>query len=221
MWDELPAAHLGSSIPRGGVAVDSDLAESIAALKESFVDRGRPADFRKGDFQLVDAAKERLALTRRYRDFVLDADPVDVETVTPGERVRLVPSSELDHEQVGFCTTEAGVLRTEAGPGGWRPSWVIIGHNALGDPFFLETNEPDAEGDCPVYTAMSGTDTWQPRLCATSFELFLRILAITMKVAKGFAEDTFDVDDEHVFREALGPRLREYDRAALKAGHWT
>jgi len=202
--------------------VDSDLAESISALKESFVERGRPADFRKGDFQLVDAAKERLHLTRRYRDFVLEADPVDVETVTPGERVRLVPSAELDQEQLGFCTTEDGVLRTEAGPGGWRPSWVIIGHSTLlGDPYFLDTNEPDAEGDCPVYTAMSGTDTWQPRLCASSFELFLRILAITMKVAKGFAEDAFDVDDEHVFREALGPRIREYDPAALKAGHWT
>ena len=202
--------------------MDSDLAESISALKQSFVDRGRPADFRKADAQLVNGAKERLDLTRRYRDFILDADPVDVETVTPGERVRLVPSSELEQEQLGFCTTEDGRLRTQPGPGGWRSSWVIIGHSALlGDPYFLDTSQCDAEGDCPVYTAMSGTDLWQPRLCASSFELFLRILAITMKVAKGFAEDAFDVDDEHVFREALGPRIREYDPAALKAGHWT
>ena len=202
--------------------MDSDLAESISALKESFVERGRPADFRKADPRLVSGAKERLALTRRYRDFLLEADPIDVETCTPGERVRLVPSTELEQEQLGFCTTDDGHLRTHAGPGGWRPSWVIIGHSALlGDPYFLDTNAHDAEGDCPVYTAMSGTDTWQPRLCASSFELFLRILAIAMELAKGFAEDSFDVDDEHVFREALGPRIREYDPAALKAGHWT
>ncbi len=202
--------------------MDADLAESISALKESFVDRGQPADFRKADPQLVRAAAERLTLTRRYREFVLNADPVDVETVTPGERVRLVPSAELEQEQLGFCTTDDGQLRSQPGPGGWRPSWVIIGHSTLlGDPFFLDTNEGDAEGDCPVYTAMSGTDTWKPQLCASSFELFLRILAITMKVAKGFAEDAFDVDDEYVFREALGPRIREYDPAALKAGHWT
>jgi hypothetical protein len=29
------------------------------------------------------------------------------------------------------------------------------------------------------------------------------------------------MDDEQVFREALGPRIREYDPAAAKAGHWT
>lgn len=202
--------------------MDSDLAESISALKESFTDRQCPADFRKGNPQLVEATRLRLNFTRRYRDFLLAADPVDVETVTPGERVRLVPLSELDREQQGFCMNDAGQLRTERGPGGWRPSWVIVGHSTLlGDPYFLDVDEPDAEGDCPVYTAMSGTDLWQPRLSATSFELFLRILGITMKVAKGFAEDAFDVDDEHVFREALRPRIREYDPAALKAGHWT
>jgi hypothetical protein len=29
------------------------------------------------------------------------------------------------------------------------------------------------------------------------------------------------MDDEQVFREALGPRIRQYDPAAAKAGHWT
>jgi hypothetical protein len=100
---------------------------------------------------------------------------------------------------------------------------VIVAHSALlGDPYFLDTASPDAEGDCPVYTAMSGTDTWKPRLAATSFALFVRILALGMEVAEGFAdEDDLDVDDEQVFRDTLGPRLREYDPAALKAGHWT
>jgi hypothetical protein len=68
---------------------------------------------------------------------------------------------------------------------------------------------------------MSGTDLWKPRLCASSFALFVRILALGMEVAEGFAEDDLDMDDEQVFRDALGPKIRQYDPAALKAGHWT
>ena len=67
---------------------------------------------------------------------------------------------------------------------------------------------------------MSGTESWKPRLCASSFALFLRILALGMEVAQGFAENP-DPDDEQTFRDAFSPRLREYDPAALKAGHWT
>jgi hypothetical protein len=47
------------------------------------------------------------------------------------------------------------------------------------------------------------------------------VLALGMEVAEGFAADDIDPDDEQTFRDALGPRLREYDPAALKAGHWT
>jgi hypothetical protein len=85
----------------------------------------------------------------------------------------------------------------------------------------LDVSEADAEGDCPVYTAMSGTDVWQAKMCASSFAMFLRVLAVTMEVAKGFSESQLDYEDEFVFREALGPKIREYDPAALKAGHWT
>jgi hypothetical protein len=42
-----------------------------------------------------------------------------------------------------------------------------------------------------------------------------------MEVAGGFDLNDYDVDNEQVFREALGPKIREHDPAALKAGHWT
>lgn len=149
-------------------------------------------------------------------------DPLDVETRTPAERVRLVPSTRLLEEQRGYALTETGELRTAAASNGWRPSWVVIGHSALlGDPYFLDIGSPDPEGDCPVFTAMSGTEQWKPRLCASSFAMFLRILAVGMEVARGFPEEGLDMDDEQVFRESLGPKIRAYDPAALKAGHWT
>ena len=200
--------------------MDSDLAESLNALKQAFERRGVPARFAKAEAQLVEQLRGKLRLPRRYREFLLAADPVDAETLTPTERVRLIPADQLIAEQQDYAGGDSAEPRSKSG--GWRPSWIVVAHSALlGDPYFLDTSSPDAEGDCPVYTAMSGTESWKPRLCASSFALFLRILAIAMEVAHGFGDGDLDMDDEHVFRESLGPKIREYDPAALKAGHWT
>lgn len=171
---------------------------------------------------MVEQLKAQLKVPRRFREFLLAANPEDVETRTPAERVKLIPAERLIEEQNGFALAESGTLRSGAATNGWRSGWIIIGHSSLlGDPYFLDVSSPDPEGDCPVYTAMSGTEQWKPRLCASSFAMFLRILAVGMEVAKGFPEDDIDIDDEQVFREALGPKIRAYDPAALKAGHWT
>lgn len=202
--------------------MDSDLAEAISALKAIFERRGVAARFGKASPDLVNLLKAKLRVPRRYRDFLLAADPLDVETRTPSERVRLVPASEVVAEQKGFALDETESLIQGATSSGWRPSWVVVARSALlGDPYFMDTSSPDPEGDCPVYTAMSGTETWKPRLCASSFALFVRVLALGMEVAQGFVDDDVDFDDEQTFRDALAPRLREYDPAALKAGHWT
>ncbi len=202
--------------------MDSDLAESISALKTAFESRRLSPRFGKADPAVVRALQQKLKIPRRYREFLTECDPTGVETVTPAERIALLGSAEIEPAQQGFALTESGSLITSPTPSGWRPSWIIVATSSLlGDPYFLDTSKPDPEGDCPVYTAMSGTETWQPKLCASTFALFLRILAIGMDVARGFAVDDYDVDNEQVFREALGPKIREYDPAALKAGHWT
>lgn len=202
--------------------MDSDLAEAVSALRDSFSNRNIAATFGRADESLVATLKAKFKLPRRYREFLLKADPVHVHTHTPSERIRMVPASELMAEQVGFCLQENHELITKPNGHGWRASWIVIAHSTLlGDPYFLDTALPDAEGDCPVYTAMSGTEQWKPRLCASSFALFVRILAVGMEVAEGFADENIDVDDESVFRETFGPKIRQYDPAAFKAGHWT
>ena len=202
--------------------MDSDLAESISALRDAFTQRHVRAKFGKAEPATVDQLKAQFKLPRRFREFLLAANPEDVETLTPAERVKLIPAQRLAEEQSGFALAESGTLRSGAAPNGWRSGWIIIAHSSLlGDPYFLDVSSTDPEGDCPVYTAMSGTDIWKARLCASSFAIFLRILAIGMDVAKGFPEQDIDMDDEQLFREALGPKIREYDPAAFKAGHWT
>lgn len=202
--------------------MDSDLAESIAALRECFSGRRHATSFGQAPPEVVASLKERLRLPRRYREFLLHSDPLAIEVVTPSERVRLLPSAALEGEQRGFALDEGGARLPRPNSRGWRPAWIIVARSGLlGDPYFLDTALVDAEGDCPVFTAMSGKEAWQPLLCASTFALFLRILAITASAAREFGGGSFDVEDEAVFREALRPRIREYDPAALKAGHWT
>lgn len=213
--------------------MDSDLYEALSALRENLNRRGCPAQFGRCAPEKVQELRGLLKLPRRYRDFLLEADPINVQTKTPTECVRFIASGQLLKEQRGFslAATDSSATPNPDGaaeavvrpvPNGWRPSWVIIAHSTLlGDPYFLDTAMPDAEGDCPVYTAMSGTDVWKPRLCASNFALFVRILALGMEVSEGFAEEDVDIDDESLFRESLGPKIRQHDPAALKAGHWT
>jgi len=202
--------------------VDSDLAESLQALKAAFEKRKIVAQFGSADPAVVDTLRKTLRIPSRYRTFLLEADPIKVETTTPVEKVRLVSSSELTKEQVGFALEQDGAPQPANKDTGWRKSWVLIGQSSLlGDPYFLDVAKLDAEGDCSVYTAMSGAGRWEPLLCGSSFAQFLRILAAGMEVAQGFGEAMMDDDDEAAFREALGQKIKTIDAAALRAGHWT
>jgi len=190
--------------------VDSDLADAVEGLKTVFARRKLAATFGKAPADRVDALKKQLRVPSRFRAFLLGADPLKVETVTPVERIRLIPSEELAKAQTSVAGPE------------WKASWVVIGESSLlGDPYFLDVSKPDPEGDCPVYTAMSGQDRWVPTLAASSFAQFLRILATAMEIAQGFGDAIMDDEDEDSFREALGPKVKVIDAAALRAGHWT
>lgn len=198
--------------------MDSDLSEAVQSLKDIFQKRYIPANFGKNDKALVEGLDKRIGveMPRRYRDFLLHADPLDVETATPTERVRFIPAADLVQEQTGYGEGDDDHPPMK----GWREGWVVIGHSALlGDPYFLDTLRGDAEGDCPVLTAMSGAEL-QPVLAASSFANFLRILRAAMELAEGFA-DSADPDDEYIFRESLERKVRAIDGAALRGKHWT
>jgi hypothetical protein len=198
--------------------VDSDLADAVEGLKAIFNRRKIDAAFGKAPPELIDGLKKQLRLPARFRAFLLGANPVKIETVTPVERVRLMPADELVKAQAHVTSpVDGGKV-----PVDWKPNWVVIGESSLlGDPYFLDVSKLDAEGDCPVYTAMSGQDRWVPTLAASSFAQFLRILATAMEIAAGFGDAIMDDEDEDSFREALGPKVKVIDAAALRAGHWT
>lgn len=195
--------------------MDSDLADAVSTLQGILERRNLDGRFGKAPAELVDQLKKSLRVPARFRAFLLEANPVRVETETPIERVRLIPAEELIEAQKLVCNEDGE-------KGDWKSSWVLIAESTLlGDPYFLELSKLDAEGDCPVYTAMSGQDRWVPTLAASSFAQFLRILAVGMETAVGFGDAIMDDEDEDAFREALGPKIKVIDAAAMRAGHWT
>ncbi len=198
--------------------MDSDLADAVESLKAVFVKRKLPCSLGKAPQPVVDELRKQLRVPSRYRNFLLAANPEKVETVTPVERIRLIPAGELVKAQgLVQAPSENGTASAD-----WKPSWVVIGESSLlGDPYFLDVSKPDPEGDCPVYTAMRGQDRWAPTLAASSFAQFLRILSTAMEIAAGFGDAIMDDEDEDAFREALGPKVKVIDAAAMRAGHWT
>jgi hypothetical protein len=198
--------------------VDSDLADAVEGLKAIFQKRKLECAFGKADKALVEDLRKQLRIPSRFRAFLIAADPLKVETVTPVERVRLMPASELVKAQTAITAPTDGTKPSLD----WKPAWVVIAESSLlGDPYFLDTSKPDPEGDCPVYTAMAGQERWVPTLAASSFAQFLRILQTAMEIAAGFGDAIMDDEDEDSFREALGPKVKVIDAAALRAGHWT
>jgi hypothetical protein len=118
--------------------LDSDLAESIAALKKAFETRGVPARFGVAEPQLIESLRSKFRIPRRYREFLLACDPLDVETRTPAERVRLLASTGVEAEQKGLAVPPGGEQGSGTAKNGWRASWIVIGHSTLlGDPYFL------------------------------------------------------------------------------------
>lgn len=197
--------------------MDSDLAEAVSSLQEVFRQRKLAARFGKNSDEQARALKKALSLSPRYTAFLKAADPLDVETRSPTERIRLIPAADLEREQLSYGR---GNAETPANPA-WKEAWIVIGHSTLlGDPYFLDTSRPDPEGDCPVMTAMVGSNR-KPTLCASNFACFLKILATSMEVAMDFPANASDPEDEDIFREALGPKIRLVDAAALREGHWT
>lgn len=198
--------------------MDSDLADAVEGLKEAFRKRKLECAFGKADKALVEDLRKQLRIPSRFRAFLVGADPIKVETVTPVERVRLMPAAELVKAQAVITSPPDG----GTAPLDWKPGWVIVGESSLlGDPYFLDTSKPDPEGDCPVYTAISGQTRWVPTLAASSFAQFLRILSTAMEIAAGFGDGIMDDEDEDSFRESLGPKVKVIDAPALRAGHWT
>lgn len=203
--------------------MDSDLREAVGALRAVFERRKIGSQWGAAPPELLTELKAKLRVPQRYRAFLAAANPVEVETVTPVEKVRLLSAEKLVEGQVGYAVGEDGASLVTGKEGDWKKSWVVVAVSTLfGDPYFLDVSKLDAEGDCPVYAGQkTERGTWKFTLAASSFASFINILALQMDIASGFGEAVFDQHDDDNFREALEPKIKAFDPAAARAKHWS
>jgi hypothetical protein len=203
--------------------MDSDLREAVDLLRAVFERRKLKSQWGTASADVVNELKKDFRVPARYRSFLQEANPVEVETVTPVEKVRLFAAEKLRDGQVGYAVGEDGTSLVTGKEGDWKKSWVVIATSThFGDPYFLDVSKLDAEGDCPVYVGQkTEKGTWKTTLAASSFASFVHILALSMELAAGFGEAVFDEGDDQAFREALSPKIKALDPAAARARHWS
>lgn len=138
---------------------------------------GAPEPVEPVSTALVEKVGKHYGAPQIYRDFLKALGRVSL-TIIPGpfQALTLYAAPELERAQVGFRGTRPGDDSFVA-PHGWRRSWLVIAYDN-GDPYFLDVAKHTSEGDCPVWTAMHGTGTWEPTLAASSLSQFIRILRV-------------------------------------------
>jgi hypothetical protein len=127
--------------------MDSDLAESLKALKDAFSRRHLRAEFGKAENARVETLRSRLKLPRRFQEFLLEPDPLKWK---PRRRSNASHSSvgRLLDEQKGTPWTtprRRSPARTVAG--------VRLDRHRSRRCSATPTSSlasPDAEGDCAV-----------------------------------------------------------------------
>ncbi|MCL2822532.1 MAG: SMI1/KNR4 family protein [Polyangiaceae bacterium] len=125
--------------------MDSDLVEAVDKLKAILDKRSIPYTLGSSPREEVDGLKQRLKLPPRYRSFLVEANPIELQTVTPVESIQFIGVEDLLQEQVGFSLTDDLKPVAPGKEGSWRRSWVVIAYGVLGDPYFLDVSQGDAE----------------------------------------------------------------------------
>jgi len=205
-----------------------DIAALLAELRAELHAQGRrqipeteeeeePAPIVPVSTAIVASMGQRYGLPRIYRDFLLALGRTGL-TIVPGpfQALTLYAAPELERAQVNFRGTRPGDESFVA-PHGWRRSWVVIAYDN-GDPYFLDVSKQTPDGDCPIWTAMHGTGTWEPSLAASSLAQFLGILRVWVHyIVPHYDPQNPDepLDDAHLRR--MTSELNQID---ITTDHW-
>lgn len=101
---------------------------------------------------------------------------------------------------------------TSTATGAFQPSWYVIAHNEMADPFFIDLTE-QAQG-FPVYFGLHGQGNWQAEQVASSLAQFTHYLtqikqleqntaSVLAYVADIAEENEFWCGVEHYYQELL------------------
>jgi hypothetical protein len=83
--------------------------------------------------------------------------------------------NELKQGQVGFSIDEHDATLAGSSEGEWKIEWIVIASDTeLGDPYFVDINDPSLA----VYTAVQGESSWEIEKVAMSLDAFFQCLAL-------------------------------------------
>ena len=118
-------------------------------------------------------------------DYIRVRQLISVSEVSYGiGGIKLFNTEEIEEGQVGYSVAPDGRSLCGDGAGEWQPGWIAVGYEtACGDPLFIETTDRSL----PVFTAVHGEGSWQPKSVAISFDAFASCLREFAKLANGRA----------------------------------
>jgi hypothetical protein len=122
--------------------------------------------------------------------------------------IRIYPAAELNCAQVGYSVSASSESLCGTVEGAWRAMWIVIGEDTgIGDPIFVDSADPNL----PVFTAMTGEGSWDPKPVAPSIEAFGEIFREFEKIASS-RSNPVEADDNPIpdsERDAFLSRVRE------------
>jgi len=103
-----------------------------------------------------------------FKKFILEVENITIECST----IEFFSLNNLRDEQVGYRFNHFGKSLIGTKKGDWKKSWFAIGYDGLGDPIFVDFDNPNL----PVFTSMHGEGEWIETYIAISLDNFRIIL---------------------------------------------
>jgi len=133
--------------------------------------------------------------------------------------LELFPGPSLDDAQVGYSRTSDGKSLVGHDGGAWKANWMAIGRETCcGDPIFVDVEDTRL----PVFTAVHGDGSWNPRQIAISIEAFAGCFQEFWHIAKSRANpveiQAHPVEDAE--RAAFLSRIEQLNEGSTGQDFW-
>lgn len=141
----------------------------------------------------------------KYKEmYILKRKSIKYRTVCLGSMgIELCNVNKLENLQKGYSVGPEGESLTGNAKGDWKQSWLVIGNDDIcGDPVFIDA---DVEM-LPVFTCMHGTEGWEVKQIANSFDSFMKSLDHVKKVSKG-RTNPIDIEEKPLTNEEIQSTL--------------
>jgi hypothetical protein len=165
----------------------------------------------------IDSRGLRMNRPARLIKLLTELAPLEVPYAAGG--LKLFNLNELEQRQIGYSIGADGQTLCSPEKGSWLPGWIVIGYDTgLGDPIFIDSET----SELPVFTAMEGEGSWDPKPAAFSLDAFTQCWSEFARIAKGrsnpIEEEANPLSEAE--RNSYLARIREITGSPVQAEFW-